>query len=217
MKITKNVEYGITALTYIAEYGNAPVSVKKVALETEIPQALLAKIFQSFVKSGILVSVQGKSGGYSLSKRPSKINLSEILNSLEEKISISPANAETNIYIAGLTKVQNKVERIFTQTKLSDLIKNYKEKIMKHLNEILQNKTAFFKFMSKKFPVKYKSNIFLRDVQFAIKDYFDLKKVKLSYTETENMAKELMKNLVEAGEAEQLTEKSWEFLLKIED
>ena len=217
MKITKNVEYGITALTYIAEYGGAPVSVKKVALETEIPQALLAKIFQSFVKSGILVSVQGKSGCYSLSKRPSKINLSEILNSLEEKISISPANAETNIYIAGLTKVQNKVERIFTQTKLSDLIKNYKEKIMKHLNEILQNKIAFFKFMSKKFPVKYKSNIFLRDVQFAIKDYFDLKKVKLSYTETENMAKELMKNLVEAGEAEQLTEKSWEFLLKIED
>jgi hypothetical protein len=71
--------------------------------------------------------------------------------------------------------------------------------------------------MSKKFPVKYKSNIFLRDVQFAIKDYFDQKNVKLSYTETENMAKELMKTLVDAGEAEQLTEKSWEFLIKLED
>ncbi len=85
------------------------------------------------------------------------------------------------------------------------------------MNEILQNKISFFKFMSKKFPVKYKSNIFLRDVQFAIKDYFDQKNVKLSYTETENMAKELMKTLVDAGEAEQLTEKSWEFLIKLED
>ncbi len=217
MKITRNVEYGIIALTYVAQNKGEFVSVKDAARETQIPGALLAKIFQRLAKADLLVSAKGKRGGYALALPPSKIRLIDVFRSLSEPIKIVSEETKRRAYSETFAKLQSEVERIFYETKLSDLIKNYKEKIMKHLNEIVQNKTTFFKFMSKKFPVKYKSNIFLRDVQFAIKDYFDQRNVKLSYTETENMAKELMKNLVDAGEAEQLTEKSWEFLLKLED
>ncbi len=217
MKTTKNVEYGIIALVYVAQTNGRPVSVKDIAAETGIPNALLSKIFQSFAKAKLVISVQGKGGGYMLARKPNKISLIDIYRALSEQIAVASDEIKLRIYGEAFDKLQSKVEKIFYETKLSDLIKNYKEKIMKHLNEILQNKITFFKFMSKKFPVKYKSNIFLRDVQFAIKDYFDKKKIKLSYTDTENMAKELMKNLVENGEAEQLTEKSWEFLIKLED
>ncbi len=217
MKITKNVEYGIIALAYVAQNSDGYVSVKNAARETQIPRALLAKIFQSFAKAELLVSVKGKRGGYKLSVAPEKIRLIDIFNSLSEPIRVASDETKMRAYADAFDEVQNEIEKVFYKTKLSDLIKNYKEKIMKHLDEILQNKARFFNFMSKKFPVKYKSNIFLRDVQFAIKDYFDQKNVKLSYTETENMAKALMENMVKAGEAEQLTEKSWEFLLKLEE
>ncbi len=216
MKLSKNVEYGIIALTYLAENKSDSVSVKRIANETEIPEALLAKIFQNFVRTGILNSFQGKKGGYKLSLKPNKITLADIMQSLSEEISIAGA-VSNDLISASMQKVQSRVEKVFYQTKLSDLIKNYKENIMKYLDEILQNKVQFFKFMSKSFPVKYKSNIFLRDVQFAIKKYFEPRKIKLSYTETENMAIELMRHLVEKGEAEQLTNKSWEFLLKIDE
>ena len=88
---------------------------------------------------------------------------------------------------------------------------------MNHIQELVNNKDKFFKYMSNFFPVYYKSNLFLRDVQFAIKNYFDQKNDKLSYTKTENLALELMKNLVENGEAKILKEgKSWEFLIKLD-
>ncbi len=88
---------------------------------------------------------------------------------------------------------------------------------MNHIQELVNNKETFFKYMANFFPVYYKSNLFLRDVQFAIKNYFDQKNDKLSYTETENLALELMKNLVENGEAKILNEnKSWEFLIKLD-
>ncbi len=88
---------------------------------------------------------------------------------------------------------------------------------MNHLQELIDNKTQFFKYMSNTFPVYYKSDIFLRDVQFAIKNYFDSKKIKLSYTELENLSKELMANLVKNNEAKPLVEnKSWMLLLKLD-
>ncbi len=87
---------------------------------------------------------------------------------------------------------------------------------MDQLQELISNKETFFKFMGNFFPVYYKSNIFMRDVQFAIKNYFDQKKIKLSYTETENLALQLMNNLVEKNEAKILKEnKSWEFLINL--
>jgi hypothetical protein len=88
---------------------------------------------------------------------------------------------------------------------------------MNHLQELINNKSNFFKYMSNTFPVYYKSNIFLRDVQFAIKNYFDSKKIKLSYTELENLSKELMADLVKNNEASPLVEnQSWVFLLKLD-
>jgi hypothetical protein len=88
---------------------------------------------------------------------------------------------------------------------------------MNHLQELINNKSNFFKYMSNFFPVYYKSNIFLRDVQFAIKNYFDSKNIKLSYTELENMSKELMADMVKNNEASVLLEdKSWLFLLKLD-
>ncbi len=88
---------------------------------------------------------------------------------------------------------------------------------MTHFQELINNKETFFKYMANFFPVYYKSNIFLRDIQFAIKNYFDQKNDKLSYTETENLALQLMKNLVENDEAKVLLEnKSWELLLKLD-
>ncbi len=217
MKLTKNIEYGITALAFVAQNSSGRTNVKSTAERTGLPQAMLAKIFQNFARAGLLRSEKGKGGGYALALSPDEITLADIFNALAEPVKFFDSEHRNNIFTATFENLDKKIERIFIETKLSDLIKNYKENIMKRLDEILQNKVRFFQFMSKKFPVKYKSNIFLRDVQFAIKDYFDQKNVKLSYTETENMAKELMAKLVEAGEAEQLTNKSWEFLIKLEE
>ncbi len=81
-----------------------------------------------------------------------------------------------------------------------------------YASELFNNKDTFFRFMSNKYPVKYKSNIFLRDVQFAVKDYYDIKKEKLSYTQTETIAKSLMNKLESENLASKLTHQSWYFL-----
>ena len=52
---------------------------------------------------------------------------------------------------------------------------------MNHLDELKTNKDIFLKFMSERYEIYTHSNIFLRDIQFAIKFYFERKNIFLKY------------------------------------
>jgi Rrf2 family transcriptional regulator, cysteine metabolism repressor len=52
LRFTKQVDYGLMAMEYIAEHkGDAPVGVKRIADEFGIPVELLAKVLQHLAKA----------------------------------------------------------------------------------------------------------------------------------------------------------------------
>ena len=87
---------------------------------------------------------------------------------------------------------------------------------MNYLEDLKTNKDIFLKFMSEKYKIFTNSNIFLRDIQFAIKFYFEKKNVFLKYPQAEKLAKEFTSYLVDQNELTLVTENTWKVLFSFE-
>ena len=63
---SKSCEYGIRASIFVAKRSlkNQKVSLKEVALHTDSPPAFMAKILQKLVRTEVLSSQKGPSGGF---------------------------------------------------------------------------------------------------------------------------------------------------------
>lgn len=85
MKFTTRTEYGLECLIYMARYRPVEViTIKEIVAKENFSSAYVEKIFQRLRAAGIVTSHQGKEGGYSLKRPPSKISLKEIIEALEE-------------------------------------------------------------------------------------------------------------------------------------
>jgi hypothetical protein len=60
---------------------------------------------------------------------------------------------------------------------------------MKADEAVLSNDIEVFKYLAGKFPVYHLSNIFLRDIQFGIQSYLKGRKIAVSYTSAEQIAR----------------------------
>ena len=89
MTISKKTRYAIVALTMLArEYGKGPIQIKTIADREMIPQRFLEGILLELRKLGVLGSKLGKEGGYFLLRKPSEVNLSEIVRHFEGTLAL---------------------------------------------------------------------------------------------------------------------------------
>lgn len=95
LKLTKKIDYGLMAIAYIAwNNGERVVNTKEIAEVYSIPVELLAKILQRMVKGGLITSLSGPKGGYSLSVSPSDITVAQIIEVVEGNINLLNCSAE---------------------------------------------------------------------------------------------------------------------------
>lgn len=71
------------------------------------------------------------------------------------------------------------------------------------------NLEQFFSFMKEKYPFFNKSNVFLRDLQYGVKNFFERKSVKLSYKDVEETTLQLIRLLEKDGILFKLSENTW--------
>ena len=87
---------------------------------------------------------------------------------------------------------------------------------MERLEELKNNKTIFFNFMREKYPVYAKSNIFLRDLQYAIISYFLKKDIKVKYALAEKLALQFAESLEKQNELTRLDNNTWKVNFSLE-
>ena len=81
---SKQCEYGILSVLYIATKGNnAVVSSQEISERLEIPKEFVSKILQSLCKGRIIGSVKGKNGGFFLKRNPRRIHLIDIVRAID--------------------------------------------------------------------------------------------------------------------------------------
>ena len=90
MQITRSGEYGLRGLVFLSKQPPEKVTlVKEVSKEENIPETFLAKIFQRLSKAGVLRSIRGAKGGFTLRKPAHKITMREIIEALEGPIALN--------------------------------------------------------------------------------------------------------------------------------
>ncbi len=91
MKISTKGRYGLRAVIDIALHGeNEPVSLSDIAIRQDISMGYLEQLISRLRKAGVVTSVRGAKGGYSLAASKDKISVGEILRALEGDL--SPVN-----------------------------------------------------------------------------------------------------------------------------
>ncbi|MBI1909207.1 MAG: Rrf2 family transcriptional regulator [Deltaproteobacteria bacterium] len=83
MRVTREGDYGLRAVVYLATTAGRTVSAAEISKKQEIPPKFLVRIMPKLVRKGVVVSVYGSKGGYRLSRQPAQISFLEVLEAIE--------------------------------------------------------------------------------------------------------------------------------------
>lgn len=87
--ITRNTDYAVRALCYIARQKKEFVSVTELVSELAIPRSFLRKILQILSSAGLLESYKGQGGGFTLACSPEKIFLTKLIQIFQNTIHLN--------------------------------------------------------------------------------------------------------------------------------
>jgi len=77
--ITRDTDYAVRALVYIAKQKKKIISAKELVKILRIPKPFLRKILQRLNKAKLLKSYKGKGGGFKLLGSPQGIRLTDLI------------------------------------------------------------------------------------------------------------------------------------------
>lgn len=114
--ISRNTDYAVRAVCYIARQKEKVVSVTDLVRALNIPKPFLRKILQVLNRKAILVSYKGKGGGFQLAGSADKIFLLDLIEAFQGPFSLNECTFKKEI-------CPNK-KKCFLKKKI-DLIENY--------------------------------------------------------------------------------------------
>jgi Rrf2 family protein len=140
MKLSAQEEYGLRCLLYMARHGeDRSHSIPEISRAEGLSVPNVAKLMRILRLGGLVVSVRGQAGGYTLAKPASQITVSEVLALLGGSF----YNAHFCDRHSGLERscthaadcslrllwgaVQKSLDAILTRTTLRDLLRNEQE------------------------------------------------------------------------------------------
>ena len=129
MKLSNTSEYAIRILSFMAREPEKKYSAKYMVEKLKISDKYLRRILTTLSKEGIIMSIQGREGGYTFQKKIKEIFLSDIIDATEgmekylgcvlgfsECSDINPCTFHTKWVAARAVIIDN-----FNHTSLADL------------------------------------------------------------------------------------------------
>jgi Rrf2 family protein len=94
--LSQKARYALRALFLLAERPiGEPVMIAELARQGHIPRKFLEQILLDLKKRGILHSVRGKHGGYTLGRAPERISFAEVIRAIDGPLALSPCASVT--------------------------------------------------------------------------------------------------------------------------
>ena len=87
--LTRNTDYGIRALCFIAKANDRVVAVPELVKALKMPRPFLRKILQILTKNGFVRSYKGIGGGFRLAGRPDKLYIVEVAETFQGPMNLN--------------------------------------------------------------------------------------------------------------------------------
>lgn len=138
LRLTKKVDYGILAMAQLAANPGTVVSARELSEHLALSSRLMANVLKDLARAGILHSVRGLHGGYTLEGDPRAITLAQLVRTLDGPMSIAECaghdGAEMLCDLMGrcpamdvVQRVHAKIERVLEQVTCADLAEAHDE------------------------------------------------------------------------------------------
>ncbi|RJE78813.1 Rrf2 family transcriptional regulator [Paracoccus sp. JM45] len=92
--ITQKMKYALKALLVLGDEARKdipqPLTIEAIATRSGTPKRFLEQILLEIRNAGMVASVRGRAGGYSLIKSPAEISISELLRLIDGPIAPLP-------------------------------------------------------------------------------------------------------------------------------
>ena len=95
---------------------DVPIQIKTLAGTRDVPKKYLEQILIELKKQGLLKSVRGAQGGYSLAQSSDKITVADIISALEGKSSLAEGYCGGDVLKTFWAKAEQQCEDIFKVT-----------------------------------------------------------------------------------------------------
>lgn len=122
--LTRNTDYGIRAICFIAKEKGRVVSVTELVKALKVPRPFLRKILQILTKSGFVNSFRGARGGFTLAKNSNRLYIVEVAHVFQGPLDLGKCMLRKNLCpnrkICPLKKKINKIES-YVVSKLSSI------------------------------------------------------------------------------------------------
>jgi Rrf2 family cysteine metabolism transcriptional repressor len=137
MKISTKIRYGARAMLELASrYGEGPIELKEIARKEDISLKYLEQVINSLRTAGLVKSIRGSKGGYSLAKPPSEICLYDVVETLEGPLNLLECLHDSKVcqkVPSCVTRdiwkeVSDAISKIFYSVTLEDMVNRKKEK-----------------------------------------------------------------------------------------
>jgi Rrf2 family protein len=137
MKISTKIRYGTRAILELAShYGEGPIELKEIAKRESISLKYLEQLIVPLRTAGLVKSVRGSKGGYSLAKPPSEICLNDLIEILEGPLNLIECLNDSKVcqkipYCVTRDiwkEVSEAIQGIFHSVTLEDMVNRRKEK-----------------------------------------------------------------------------------------
>jgi Rrf2 family protein len=123
-------------LELASHYGEGPIELKEIAKKENISLKYLEQVINPLRAAGLVKSIRGSKGGYSLAKPPSEICLYDVVETLEGPVNLveclrdSKACPKVQSCVTRdiWKEVSDAISKIFYSVTLEDMVSRKKEK-----------------------------------------------------------------------------------------
>lgn len=124
LKISTKGRYGLTLMIELARnYGAGPLSLKAIAEQKNLSNHYLEQLATPLRNSGLIRSVRGPYGGYTLAKEPKDITTGDIIRVLEGPITlVEGLEDEEPAQQALWIQIRDVIKNVLDTTTLEDLL-----------------------------------------------------------------------------------------------
>ncbi len=133
--IRRNTDYALRLLVNLAmHFGDGVISARVLSKEEDVSYQLSCKLLQKLSAAGVVKSTMGVNGGFVLSKPPSEINLSNVINVIQGPLTLNrcvlnkdACPRQGTCPITGKLKIlQDSLSNSLNNITLADMVKSLK-------------------------------------------------------------------------------------------